>query len=78
MINVNVNSGKVVIKCAEGNAVTLMAELCCIVKAVCKAFWEDEENSEVMESKMIAAIANALKSREERGANLEDDENADF
>ena len=78
MINVNVNNGKVVIKHAEGTAVTLMAELCCIVKAVCTAFCEDEENSEEMLRRMVLTIAETLKTKEERGADLEDDENADF
>lgn len=78
MINVNANNGRVVIKHAEGTAVILMSELCCIVNAVCTAFCEDEENSEEMRKGMIITIADALKSKEDRGAKLEDDENADF
>ena len=78
MIKVEANNGKVVIKHAEGTAVILMAELCCIVKAVCTAFCEDEENSEEMLRNMVLTVASALMTKEERGADLEDDENADF
>lgn len=80
MIKVHVNSGNVTIKEAEGTALILMAELCCIVKAVCTSFCEDEENSEEMTKAMILGVADALRYKEENGggADLEDDENADF
>lgn len=78
MIKVIADNGKVTIKHAEGTAVILMAELCCIVNAVCTAFCEDEESGEEMRREMILTIADALESKEKRGADLEDDENADF
>ena len=79
MIKVEVNNGHVDIKYAEGTPFTLMAELCCIVKAVCSSWCEDEEYSEKMTSTMILKIADTLKLCEQMkwGDDLEDDENAD-
>lgn len=78
MIKVIVDNGKVTIKHAEGTAAILVAELCCIVNAVCTAFSEDEEEKEVVRKAMVLTVADALKMAEKRGADLEDDENADF
>lgn len=79
MIKVFVDNGVVTIKHANGTARILVAELCCIVNAVCTAFSEDEEEKEVVRKAMILSVADALKMAEEkRGADLEDDENADL
>ena len=79
MIKVTANNGEVIVKRAEGTALILMTELCCIVKAVCTGFCKDEENSEAMIESMVIAIADALKCVEiKRRVDLEDDENADF
>jgi len=80
MIEVKVNSGNVKIKRVQGNSVGIMAELCCLVKAVCMSFCEDEKDSEEMTRAMVSAIADALVQHEDllQGRKLEDNENADF
>lgn len=80
MIEVKVNSGSVEIERVQGNGVGIMAELCCLVKAVCMSFCQDEKDSEEMTRAMVSAIADALLQHEDllQGEKLEDDENADF
>lgn len=79
MIKVIANNDEVTIKHAEGTAAILAAELCCIVDAVCTTWSENEESKEIVRKAMILSVADALKMAEEtRGADLEDDENADF
>ena len=80
MIKAEVNGGNVNIKDAKGNGVVLMSELCCLVKAVCIAYSEDEIDSKGMAREMVLLVADALKQGEEieRGADFEDDENASF
>ena len=80
MIKLEANKGDVNIIEASGDGYTLMAELCCIVKAVCTGFFKDEDNSKEMTKKMVLAVVIALKCAEniDWGADLEDDENADF
>lgn len=76
MIKIEVNRGKVDIKEAEGNGFVLMSELCCIVKAICSAFCENEPDSKEMQSKMILSVAEALVAAEDKDiweADLEDD-----
>ena len=72
MIEVKVNNGIVEIK--------IIADLCCLVKAVCMSFCEDEKGSEEMTREMVLAIADALAQLENsiQGEKLDDDENADF
>ena len=60
MIKVKVNRGKVDIEEMEGNGVNLMSEACCIVKAICTAFCEDETDKESMTKDMIFTIAKTL------------------
>lgn len=60
MIKSEVNKGHVYIKEIEGNGLTIMSELCCLVKAVCMGFCEDEKDSEGMTSRMILSVADAL------------------
>lgn len=80
MIKSEVNKGEVTIMEVEGTGLTIMSELCCLVKAVCIGYCADEEHSEEMTSTMVLHIAEALKVMEavKRGDDLEDDENADF
>ena len=80
MIKAEVNKGNVDIIEAEGNGLVLMSELCCMVKAVCTAYFEDEEHSKEMTRRMVLAVADALKVGEEsmQADKCEDDENADF
>lgn len=80
MIKSEVNKGEVSLTHVEGTALTIMSELCCLVKAVCTGFFADEEHSKEMTSRMVLMVADALKFGEETkwGADLEDDENADF
>lgn len=79
MIKVTANNGEVIVKRAEGTALILMTELCCIVKAVCTGFCKDEENSEELIKAMVISISDALRYVEiKRKVDLEDDENADF
>ena len=80
MIKSEVNKGEVNIIEANGDGYTLMSELCCIVKAVCTGYCRDEEHSEEMRKQMVLTVVTALKCAENInwGADLEDDENADF
>lgn len=80
MIEVKVNSGNVEVKRVQGTGIKIMADLCCLVKAVCMSFCEDEKDSEEMTREMVLAIADALAQHEDliQGEKLEDDENADF
>ena len=80
MIKVEVNRGNVHIEEAEGDAYTLMAELCYVVRAVLRGWCEDEEESEKLMKQMMCTVAVTLITAEgiTRGADLEDDENADF
>ena len=79
MIKVISDNGKVTIRHAEGTAVSIVAELCCIVNVVCSAWSDDEEDREILRKDMILTVADALKMAEEkRGVDIEDDENADF
>ena len=80
MIKLTINRGDINIDEISGNGVDIMSELCVIVKAVCTAFTEDEKESEKLCSNMVLMVSNALKYGEDTkwGADLEDDENADF
>ena len=80
MIKVVVNRGTVDIAEICGNGLTLMSELCCLVKAVCTAFCEDEEDSKEMTKEMILAVAEALEHHEKfmEAVKIENDEKTDF
>ena len=80
MIKLTIDKGNCDIREISGNGVDIMSELCVIVKAVCTAFTEDEKDSEELCSNMVLMVSNALKCGEDTkwGADLEDDENADF
>lgn len=65
MIKVEVKRGAVDIKEAEGNGLCLMSELCCLVKAICTAYNEDESNKDELTSNMVLMVADALKYGEE-------------
>lgn len=80
MIKLTINKGNCDILEIEGNGVDIMSELCVIVKVVCTAFTEDEKDREKLCSNMVLMVSNALKLGESTkwGADLEDDENADF
>ena len=80
MIKLEANKGEVNIIEAHGDGYTLMSELCCIVKAVCTGYCKDEEHSKEMTKDMVLSVAVALRCAEniDWGADLEDDENADF
>lgn len=80
MIKLEANKREVNIIEASGDGYTLMAELCCIVKAVCTGYCKDRDKSKELTKEMVLTVAVALKCAEniDWGANLEDDENADF
>ena len=81
MIKVEVNKGYVDIKELSGTGINIMSELCCLVKAVCQGYCEDEDNSKEKCSHMVLAVADALEFAEKTGfvgKKIEDDENADF
>ena len=80
MIKLTINKGNCSIDEISGNGAVIMSELCVIVKAVCTAFTEDEEERDKLCSNMVLMVSNALKCGEDTkwGADLEDDENADF
>lgn len=80
MIKVVVNRGNVDIAEVCGNGLTLMSELCCLVKAVCTAFCEDEKDSREMTREMVLAVANALAHHEKNmeAVKNENDEKTDF
>lgn len=80
MIKVVVNRGNVDIKEICGNGLTLMTELCCLVKAVCTAFCEDEEDSKELIKEMVLAVADALEHHEKlmEAVKTENDEKTDF
>lgn len=80
MIKLTINKGNCDIHEISGNGLGIMSELCVIVKAVCTSFTEDEKDREELCSKMVLMVSNALKYGEhvKWGADLEDDENADF
>ena len=46
MIKSEVNKGEVTLTQVEGTGLTIMSELCCLVKAVCTGFFADEENAD--------------------------------
>ena len=80
MIKLIVNEGDCNIEEASGTGLTIMSELCVIVKAVCTGYAKDEDNSKEICSNMVLAVAHALMRAEHTnwGTDLEDDENADF
>ena len=61
MIDVKVSNGKVEIKAVDGKTYKIMAELCCLVRAVCTACWEDVKNGNEITEQMILMVAKALK-----------------
>lgn len=61
MIDVKVSNGKVEIKAVDGRTYKIMAELCCLVRAVCSACWEDVKNGNEIAEQMILMVAKALK-----------------
>lgn len=61
MIDVKVSNGEVEIKAVDGRTYKIMAELCCLVRTVCTACWEDVENGNVLTEQMILMVAKALK-----------------
>lgn len=80
MIKLTINKEHIDIHEISGNGVDIMSELCVIVKAVCTAFTEDKKERDKLCSNMVLMVSNALKYGEDRnwGADIEDDENADF
>ena len=80
MIKLTVNLGECNIEEASGTGVTLISELCVIVKAVCDGYSKDEDNSKGFSNSMVLAVVHALLACERAtwGADLEDDENSDF
>ncbi len=62
MIKVEVNRGDVHIEEISGRTPTIAAELCGIVRAVCIACWEDEENGAELTETMITLVSSALVS----------------
>ena len=60
MIDVRVSNGKVEIREVNGKTTKIMAELCCIVRAVCVACWQDVENGDKITEQMVLMIAKAL------------------
>ena len=80
MIKVEANEGKVFVEEVSGNGISIMSELCYIVKAVCTGFASDEEDSKKFSRGMVLCVAKTLArgELENWGADLEDDENADF
>lgn len=61
MIDVKVSNGEVDIKAVDGRTYKIMAELCCLVRAVCTACWEDVENGNKITEQMILMVSKALK-----------------
>lgn len=80
MIKITIDRGDCNIEEASGTGLTLMSELCVIVKAVCDGYSKVEDNSKELCSNMVLSVAHALLAGEHAnwGADLEDDENADF
>lgn len=60
MIKVEANKGRIDIEEINGNTLRIMAELCGIVRAVCTACWEDEEDGADLTEAMINKVAEAL------------------
>ena len=60
MIDAKVSNGKVEIRQANGKTYKLMADLCCLVRAICEACWEDEEDGIEIAEYMILMTAKAL------------------
>lgn len=80
MIKVTVNKGECDVHEVSGTGIVIMSELCVIVKAVCAGYAQDESDPKKFCSSMVTSVAHALMVAEqtEWGADLEDDENADF
>ena len=61
MIDVKVSNCKVDLRMVEGRTYKIIAELCCLVRSVCTACWEDVENGNEITEQMILMVAKALK-----------------
>ena len=60
MIKVEANQDTVDVKEIRGTGTKIMAELCGIVRAVCTACCEDDENGAELTEFMITTVSNAL------------------